>query len=323
MCCRLIPLGASNQLVEAFAHGDGNLLQVTVAQVEPQFFEGASDFNPGMSPSLYFKVAFLVAHVLDDIARVAQGKLKLVRRHFEDAAERTGKGGIRTREVRALSAGSQVADHIDTGHNAEARVKEDSRVEDGFVVFLSYRTMVAAELDKVALVSVFLDVVFELLQVVRVVKEAVLGIPLFEYASPRSPTIDIECGCKEVVVGDVGSNFVIVHTRNHADAGVILVAFQQLGTEGEETEGWDIVVLKEDATVYVFEGPFLREIFRWIATVVFFLIKAMHFAGPVDVFHHLAACFQFGNVCLVARSVLVKEEFGWLRLAYLIEYLTK
>ena len=70
----------------AFSHRFANLLEMSVAQVEPQFDEGIARFYPRMSPCVAAINTLFKGHVLDDVGRMGKWKALLDTLHGEDAA---------------------------------------------------------------------------------------------------------------------------------------------------------------------------------------------------------------------------------------------
>ena len=77
----------------AFSHRFANLLEMSVAQVEPQFDKGITRFNPRMSPCVAAINALFKGHMLDDVGRMCKWKALLDTLHGEDAAQR-GRHGV-------------------------------------------------------------------------------------------------------------------------------------------------------------------------------------------------------------------------------------
>ena len=189
-----------------------------------------------MSPALDAEHSLLVGHIFDDVSGVAQGEFEFVVSHFENASNGTGQVGIAAAQVHTLSTSPQVAHQIYARYNGKSGVEENGSMEDGFIIRLADATMITAELDKILLVFALPDILFELPQVELIVEKRVMLVPLVDDASPRSPSGDGEGGGEEVVVRHVGRNLVVVHSGNHADARVVLVAVKHLLAECEKRE---------------------------------------------------------------------------------------
>ena len=73
--------------VDAVAYGGEDMFPLTVANADKEFFKRTPHFDPRMTPTCDAIHALAVAHMLDDVARVAQGKLQVVTLHREETAE--------------------------------------------------------------------------------------------------------------------------------------------------------------------------------------------------------------------------------------------
>ena len=100
----------AHPFADAAAKCLGNNGEIAVTQVEHQLFERASDLEPRVAPGIDAVEALLVAGVLDDVARVAQGELQFVALHGENAAV-GARGGLHgTREMGGVGGESEIGD---------------------------------------------------------------------------------------------------------------------------------------------------------------------------------------------------------------------
>lgn len=244
-----VEAGATAEDSDAVLHCFANVLQFAVAETQPKLFKRASDFNPRMSPALNAEESVLIVHVLNDVARMAEREIQLVRLHFKDSAIGMWERGVRAAEMYALAAGTEVLDEIDARNDGQPVLEEHCRVEDGFVVSLSQSLVVATEVDEVGLLFAVANVGIELMEVILVFEEAVVFVPLVDDPSPGSPSRDAEDGGEEVVVGAVFGGLIDVESADHADSLVVFVAVQHFFAEGEETKAGYVVVFEDDAFV--------------------------------------------------------------------------
>ena len=75
---------------DAVADGGDDVLPLSVANADKEFFKRAPYFDPRVSPSSNAIDALAVAHMLDDVLGVAQRKVELVALHGEYAAVARG-----------------------------------------------------------------------------------------------------------------------------------------------------------------------------------------------------------------------------------------
>lgn len=244
-----VEAGATAEDSDAVLHCFANVLQFAVAETQPKLFKRASDFNPRMSPALNAEESVLIVHVFNDVARMAEREIQLVRLHFKDSAIGMWERGVRAAEMYALAAGTEVLDEIDARNDGQPVLEEHRRVEDGFVVSLSQSLVVATEVDEVGLLFSVANVGIELMEVILVFEEAVVFVPLVDDPSPGSPSRDAEDGGEEVVVGAVFGGLIDVESADHADSLVVFVTVQHFFAEGEETEAGYVIVFEDDAFV--------------------------------------------------------------------------
>ena len=76
----------------ALSHRFANLLEMSVAQVEPQFDEGIARFYLRMSLCVAAINALFKGHMLDDVGRMYKRKTLLDTLHGEDATQGGGHG---------------------------------------------------------------------------------------------------------------------------------------------------------------------------------------------------------------------------------------
>ena len=195
-------------------------------------------------------------------------------------------------------------------------------MENGFVIGLPQRPVILAEAEEVMLIAAFFNKIAEETGGIFVVEEAVVLVPLVNNAPPCSPSVDAEgCG-KKVVAGHAGRCFVVVGSRNHADAGVVFVAVEHFLTEGKERLRGRVVVFEHNALVDNRKGPLLRHVIGGVASVVFCLVHTVYVTLPVDVFvgHNLPAGFHACAVAFVPCAVLIKKKVRRARLFYLFKH---
>lgn len=210
--------------------------EVAVAQVEEEFFKRAADLDPRVSPSHDAVHAFLIGRMFDDIARMLEREFQLIAFHGEDAPVAAGQGAERASEMYGVCGCSQVIDQVACRNDAQSGVEQDGSMENGFVVGFPVFPVTLAHVDEIVPVFPFPDEVLQLLHVERVVEEGVMFVPLVDNPFPAGPSPDGEgCG-EEVVIGNIGGNFFVVESGNHADAGIVLVTVQHFFAEAEETD---------------------------------------------------------------------------------------
>ena len=195
-------------------------------------------------------------------------------------------------------------------------------MKNGFIISLPQRPVILAETEEVMLIAAFFDKIAEETGGIFVVEEAVVLVPLVNNAPPCSPSVDAEgCG-KKVVAGHAGRCFVVVGSRNHADAGVVFVAVEHFLAEGKERLRGRVVVFEHNALVDNRKGPLLRHVIGGVASVVFCLVHTVYVALPADVFvgHNLPAGFHACAVAFVPCAVLIKKKVRRARLFYLFEH---
>ena len=71
----------------AVADRGDDVFPLSVANADKEFFKRAPYFDPRVSPSSNAIDALAVAHMLDDVAWVAQGEVEVVTLHREETAE--------------------------------------------------------------------------------------------------------------------------------------------------------------------------------------------------------------------------------------------
>ena len=73
--------------VDAVADGGEDVFPLPVANADKEFFKRTPYFDPRMTPTSDAVDALAMAHMLDDVAWVAQGKLQVVTLHREETAK--------------------------------------------------------------------------------------------------------------------------------------------------------------------------------------------------------------------------------------------
>lgn len=73
--------------VDAVADGGEDVFPLSVANADKEFFKRTPHFDPRMTPTCDAVDTLAVAHMLDDVAGVAQGKLQVVTLHREETAK--------------------------------------------------------------------------------------------------------------------------------------------------------------------------------------------------------------------------------------------
>lgn len=266
-----------------------------------------------------------VGDVFYDVWRMAEvvSFRPLVSLHGEYASVGSGQCLERAAEVCAVGCCSEVVYHVLDGHDGKAVGEEHVRPEDGFVEGFSLFSVLAAHGQDVVAIAAFADEVFELSDGGWVVEPGVVFVPLVDDSAPRCPAPDAEVCGEEVVAFGVGGLFVDVEAAYHCDALVVFVAVEHFFAEGEETDGRHIVVFEHDAFVDMAEGPFLRDVLRGVAAVVFLLEEGLHVALPVHLCHHFPTGKYAWHVGLGAWSVLIEEESRRACFAHLVEDLAE
>lgn len=102
--------------------------KIAVAQVERQLLERVADLGQRVVPRVDAVEPFLILHVLDDIARMAQGEAQLVARHGEDAAQAARHGGECGGIVGGIGREAHVVDEVHRRHDGETRAEEHGQI---------------------------------------------------------------------------------------------------------------------------------------------------------------------------------------------------
>ena len=76
--------------------------ELSIAQVQPEFFQRIADLDPRVVPAVGTIESFLVFQNLNDIARMLQGKTEFMTLHRENTAQAMGCGLRRGCEVRGV-----------------------------------------------------------------------------------------------------------------------------------------------------------------------------------------------------------------------------
>ena len=218
-----------------------------------------------------------------------QRELQFVPLHGENTADSFGQHFVRVAEMRRTFRSPQIINHVFGRNDTQSGIKEDRRMENGFVISFPRGTMIPAKVDKPFLVFAFFDIGIQLMQVERIVQEGIMLVPLIQHSLPTSPTGNRERGREEVIIGHILRHLIIVHAGNHTDTSIVFILVQQLFAEREKRQRGNIIILQYDTFIHMREGPFLGHIFRRITTVILFLIKLLNFTFPVYILHNFPA----------------------------------
>ena len=223
---------------------------MAIAQVEPEFFEAAAEFYHRVTPSHNAVDASAIGHMVCDVEGMTKRKIECVTTHGEDAAVAMRHGREAAGKVGGVVAHTDIGNHIDTRHYGQLTLKQQGSVENGFVKFLPRCSVGPAHRQKVFAQPPLASECLYTGNGYGVVEPGVVGLPLVENPSPRSPAPDAEVGGEEIVVGaDVGGLFVDVEAGNHTDAFVVGIALEHFCTKGDERVGDDVVVFEYNDTV--------------------------------------------------------------------------
>ena len=162
-------------------------------------------------------------------------------------------------------------------------------MENTLIIGFSAFPVVTTKLDEFLLVFSFLDVFFQLLQIERIIQETIMLIPLVDDTTPAGPSPNGKCRTEEIVIRHVWGNFVVVNSRNHADAAIVFISVEQFLAESKEADGRYIIVFKYDAFLDNRKSPFLGKIFRRVTTKILFLVPLIYFTFPVYLIYYLPA----------------------------------
>ena len=179
-----IVLASAHQCVEAFADRAPDVLPLTVAYVDPQFFERAAHLDPGMSPALNFVHAAAVGYVVDDVPGVAQRELQFVTTHGEEATIAAGQHFHRTREVCRVLGDADIVDLVQARYDSQLRIQQQAGVEDRFVECLVLCAVSVAAGDQFLPQFALLGQCVQALHGFLVVQEGVMFVPAIQYAAP-------------------------------------------------------------------------------------------------------------------------------------------
>ncbi|GFI35689.1 hypothetical protein IMSAGC014_02210 [Bacteroidaceae bacterium] len=141
-----------------------------------------------------------------------------------------------------------------------------------------------------------------------VVEKGVVAFPAVDDTSPRGPSPNGKDGSKKIVSRHGRCLSVAVEAGNHGYALVVLIPVEEFLAEWEKRLRGHIVIFKHDALVGHGKRPLLGNELRGVTPVVLFLIKPLHVALPVDVFHHAAAGRNAFHIVRPARAVLIEEQ---------------
>ena len=92
--------------------------EITVFQVEEQFFERTPYLDPWMIPAHDAVNLLFVGYVFNDVAGMPQKKVHLVTLHGEDAAIALGQGVDRAGKMGGICRCSEVVYHVAGRHDA-------------------------------------------------------------------------------------------------------------------------------------------------------------------------------------------------------------
>ena len=229
-----------------------------MAQVEPQFLDGAPHLDPRMPESHDAIDAAAIIHMLHHIARMVQRSLvHLVALHREDTPIAAGQSLELRAEVCAASRGTEVVDHVARGHDAQPVREQQMGPEDSLVECLPLSTMATTHGQEVVAQPSFAHECFDAADGRLVVQPRVMLVPLVHHATPRGPAPDAEVRGEEIVGSRIGRLLLQVESRHHRNARVVLVTVEHFLAEAEERYAGYIVVLQHHTLVGHREGPLL------------------------------------------------------------------
>ena len=205
-----------------------------MAEVQIKLFERTSDLDPRMPPGHDTEHTVFVLNILDHIARMPQRELQFVPLHGENTADSFGQHIVRVAEMRRTFRSPQIINHVFGRNDTQSGIKEDRRMENGFVISFPRGTMIPAKVDKPFLVFAFFDIGIQLMQVERIVQEGIMLVPLIQHSLPASPTRNRERCCKEVIIGHILRDFIIINTCNHTDTSIVFILVQHFFTKWEK-----------------------------------------------------------------------------------------
>ena len=158
--------------------------EVTVAQVQQQFFDGILNLNPGMVPGIGLIEPFQIGLMLCYLLRMAEWEGELMPLHGEDTAQTVGGGLQIRREVGGVCHQADIADLVLLGHDSHRVMQQHVSPIDCLEIFLATLTVIVEHLKHVTAQMTLFGNSFQFLKFLGVVHKAIGGIPAFGYPSP-------------------------------------------------------------------------------------------------------------------------------------------
>ena len=236
------------------------------------------------------------------------------------------RGGLQLcGEVGRVGHQSDVVDLVLRRHDGQTVVEQHVCPVDGLEILLATLTMVVEHLQHIFPEVSFPGHTLQLLYLLRIMHEAIGGIPALSHPTPGGPSPDAEGRGEEIAVVAVGCRLVDIEACHHRDTFIVFITVEHLLAEREERLRRHHIIFQDDHLVGQRKGPAMTAEAGGVAALVMVEVAAMHLTRPVDVLvgYYLATSLDACPVALTPWSVLIEQELRGSSLAHGFEHLRK